>query len=134
MSSLRDDANHCFVCGPTNPIGLQLEFVMDGEVCRSEFTPLANHCGYDGVTHGGLIYSALDDVMANWMFLKGVRAYTARCDIRYKGALPVGTHTKLEGCCARERGRLFQMQGMMFRTDTNELVAECEASFMRAPE
>ena len=134
MSTLRDDANRCFVCGPTNPVGLHLEFVLDGEVCRSEYTPEANHCGYDGVTHGGLIYSALDDVMANWMFLKGVRAYTARCDIRYKGALPVGTRTRLEGRCTRERGRLFQMQGTMVRVDANELVAECEASFMRAPE
>ena len=134
MASLRDDANHCFVCGPSNPIGLQLEFALYGEVCRSEYTPEPDHCGYDGVTHGGLIYSVLDDVMANWIFLKGIRAYTARCDIRYKDALPVGIPTKLEGRCMLERGRLFQMQGTMVRKDTDELVAECEASFMRAPE
>jgi hypothetical protein len=32
------------------------------------------------MTHGGLIYSALDDVMANWLFLQGARGHTAKCD------------------------------------------------------
>jgi acyl-coenzyme A thioesterase PaaI-like protein len=134
MSELRDDANRCFVCGPSNPIGLHLHFRLDGDICRSEFTPADHHCGYDGVTHGGLIFSALDDVMANWMFLKGIRAYTAKCDIRYKDSLPTGTPVKLEGRCIRARGRLFQMQGTMTRIDTSQVVAECEASFMQASE
>jgi acyl-coenzyme A thioesterase PaaI-like protein len=92
---------------------------------------LPQHCGYDGVTHGGIIFSALDDVMANWMFLKGSRAYTAKCDIRYKGPLPVGTTVRLEGVCIRERARLVLMQGRMYRIDNGDLVAETEASFMK---
>ena len=125
------DASHCFVCGPANPIGLQLTFRLDDDICRSEFTPLPQHCGYDGVTHGGIIFSTLDDVMANWMFLKGSRAYTAKCDIRYKGPLPVGTTVRLEGVCIRERARLVLMQGRMYRIDNGDLVAETEASFMK---
>ena len=131
MSELRTDANKCFVCGPANPIGLKLVFRFDGEICRSEFTPLDIHCGYDSVTHGGIIYSALDDVMANWIFLKGIRAYTAKCDIRYKNSLPTGTPVRLEANCKKERGRLVIMQGKMIRIDTDELVAETEASFMK---
>jgi acyl-coenzyme A thioesterase PaaI-like protein len=132
MSQLRSDANQCFVCGPGNPAGLKLTFRLEDEVCRSEYTPAPHHCGYDGVTHGGLIFSALDDVMANWIFLKGIRAYTARCDIRYKDSLPTGTPVRLEGRCVKERGRLVVMQGKMIREDNNELVAETEASFMKA--
>ncbi|MDZ7683979.1 MAG: PaaI family thioesterase [Gammaproteobacteria bacterium] len=131
MTTLRDDANHCFVCGPSNPIGLNLTFRLDGDICRSEYTPAPEHCGYDGVTHGGLIYSALDDVMANWIFLKGVRAYTAKCDIRYKASLPTGVAVELEGRCLKERGRLVQMLGRMVRRDTGEVIAETEASFMK---
>ena len=131
MNECQNDANNCFVCGPANPIGLKLVFRLEGEICRSEFTPLDIHCGYDGVTHGGIIYSALDDVMANWIFLKGIRAYTARCDIRYQNALPTGTKVKLEAICKKERGRLVMMRGKMIRNDTNELVAETNASFMK---
>jgi acyl-coenzyme A thioesterase PaaI-like protein len=131
MSELRSDANRCFVCGKSNPIGLQLQFRLEDDVCRSEYTPAQDHCGYDGVTHGGLIFSALDDVMANWIFLKGIRAYTAKCDIRYKGELPTGTPVRLEGRCIRERGRLVVMQGTMTRVDNDRVIAECEASFMK---
>ena len=134
MNPLRVDANHCFVCGPSNPIGLNLTFRLDEDVCRSEWTPKPEHCGYDGVTHGGLIFGALDDVMANWIFLKGVRAYTAKCEIRYKDSLPTETKVRLEGHCLKERGRLVQMRGLLIRDDTDQVVAEAEASFMKIPD
>ena len=134
MSTLRSDANHCFVCGPSNPIGLKLDFRLEDDVCLSEFTPSSDHCGYDGVTHGGLIFSALDDVMANWLFLKGFKAFTAKCDIRYRDALPTGTPVRLEGHCIRQKARLTQMKGLMIRQDTGETVAETDASFMMIPD
>ena len=134
MSQLRSDADHCFVCGPGNPIGLKLSFRLEDEICHSEFTPGADHCGYDQVTHGGIVFSALDDVMANWLFLKGFRAFTAKCDIRYRDALPIGTKVRLEGRCIRQKARLTQMKGLMIRNDTNEVVAETEAAFMMIPD
>ena len=129
--SLRSDANNCFVCGPGNPIGLKLSFHLNNGICRSKFTPQDNHCGYDDVTHGGIIYSALDDVMANWLFLKGVRAYTAKCNIHYKRPLSVGTTVILEGICIKEKARLAILQGKMIRQDNGEVVAETEASFIK---
>ena len=131
MNRLLSDANRCFVCGPANPAGLKLEFRLEDEVCRSDFTPGENHCGYDGVTHGGIVFSVLDDVMANWLFLKGLRAFTARCEIRYREPLPIGVRVLLEGRCLKQKGRLRQMQGLMLLADdTRRLVAEAEAAFM----
>ena len=132
MSELRTDANHCFVCGPGNPIGLKLNFTITDDVCQSTFTPGEHHCGYDGVTHGGIVFSALDDVMANWLFLKGLKAYTAKCDIRYRDALPIGTTVRLEGHCLKQKARLTQMKGIMIREDNGQVVAETEAAFMMA--
>lgn len=134
MNLLRSDANHCFVCGPANPIGLQLEFAIEDDVCRASFTPGPDHCGYDNVTHGGIIFSALDDVMANWLFLKGFKAFTAKCDIRYRDALHIGTPVQLEGHCLKQKARLTLMQGKMIRFDNGEIVAETEASFMMIPD
>ncbi|MBD3648222.1 MAG: PaaI family thioesterase [Pseudomonadales bacterium] len=132
MTDLRSNANHCFVCGPANPGGLQLTFRIDeNDVCRSEFTPADHHCGYDNVTHGGIIFSALDDVMANWLYLKGMTGFTAKCEIRYKDSLPTGIAVKLEGHCIKQRGRLVVMQGKMIRSDTGQVVAETEGSFMK---
>lgn len=126
----RDDADNCFVCGTNNPIGLGLEFRLEDDVCYSEFTPGQHHCGYDGITHGGIIFSALDDVMANWLFLKGIRAYTAKCEIRYKDPLPTGTEIRLIGTCIKQRSKLVVMEAKAKRSDNGALVAECQASFM----
>ncbi|MBL4681109.1 MAG: PaaI family thioesterase [Pseudomonadales bacterium] len=130
MNELNNEANSCFVCGKGNPIGLKLVFRIEDNVCRSEFTPSDIHCGYRGVTHGGIIFSVLDDVMANWVYLQGIKAFTAKCDIRYKDALPTGTPVRLEGHCIKQRGRLVVMQGKMIREDNDEIVAETLASFM----
>lgn len=130
VSPMRSDANRCFVCGPGNERGLRLRFVLDGEVCRSEFTPTADHCGYDGVAHGGLLFSVLDDVMANWLFLRGERGLTARCDVRYREPLPVGVTVLAEGRCESRRGRLAKMAGELRRQDTGEVVVSAIASFM----
>jgi acyl-coenzyme A thioesterase PaaI-like protein len=125
-----DSASHCFVCGPENPIGLHLTFRLENNICRAEFTPQSQHCGYSGITHGGIIFSALDDVMANWLVLQGKRAYTAKVDLRYKDSLPTGTPVRLEGHCLKSRGRLFMMRGLMVRIDNEQTIAECDASFM----
>ena len=127
----RSDANGCFVCGPSNPIGLHLVFHLDGEVCRAEFTPNEHHVGYGGVLHGGILFSALDDVMANVLYLRGVRAVTARCEIRYRGEpVTVGTRILLEGRVRRRRGPLAILEGRAVRGSDGEVVAECEASYM----
>jgi acyl-coenzyme A thioesterase PaaI-like protein len=128
---VRPDANRCFVCGPANPIGLRLHFQIDDQdVCRSEFTPGPDHGGYDQLTHGGIVFSALDDVMANWMFLKGIRAHTARCEIRYRQPLVIGTRVLLEGRLLRRKGKVAFLEGRMLKAHDGSLVAETEASFM----
>ena len=67
-------ANNCFVCGIDNPIGLKVEFSLLYYVCIGSFTPQMQHAGYDNLTHGGILFSLLDDVMANWAWLQGKNA------------------------------------------------------------
>lgn len=123
-------ANACFVCGPANPIGLGVRFALEGDTCVGQFTPRAEHAGYAGLTHGGIMFSLLDDVMANWLWLQGVRCFTARADIRYRDHLPIGTPVRLEGRCDRRKGRLALMTGRIVREDDGAVVAEATGSFM----
>jgi acyl-coenzyme A thioesterase PaaI-like protein len=111
---------------------LGIRFRLDDEFCRGEFTPGDNHCGFDGQTHGGILYSALDDVMANWLFLRGARGHTARCEMRYRQPLPTGTEVHLEARLTKLRGKLAQLEGRAVRADDGSLVAQCNASFMIA--
>ncbi len=134
MNRLASSANRCFVCGPNNPIGLHVRFHLDGDVCRATFTPGAAHAGYDGLTHGGILFSLLDDVMANYVFLRGERCFTAKAEIRYRQPLPVGTAVRLEGRQQRRKGRLAVLEGRIIRQDNDQLVAQANGSFMISAE
>ncbi len=123
-------ANGCFVCGPANDVGLQVRFRLDGAVCRGEFTPQQHHAGYDQVTHGGLLFALLDDVMANWLWLQGMACFTARADIRYREPLAIGTPVQLEGRCEKRKGRLVLMNGLILRQKDQLVIAEASARFM----
>ena len=126
----RSDANHCFVCGPENPIGLQIEFHLDQGTCVGTFTPTQHHVGFDNVTHGGLIFSVLDDAMANWFFLQGARGYTARAEIRYRAKLPIGVDAAVHCEMVQRKRQLIRMKSTIRRIDNGETIAESDASFM----
>ena len=131
MSELDLNSNHCFVCDPENPIGLKINFsIDDSDICRAEFTPAETHVGFQDTTHGGIIFSLLDDVMANWLFLKGKPSQTAKCDLRYKNSLQTGQTVMLEGHHLKTKSRMAMMYGVMKTKDEEKVIADCHAKFM----
>lgn len=123
-------ATMCFACGQDNPIGLRIRFDCDGDHCHAEFTPDRNHVGWADTVHGGIIYSALDDVTANVLYRQGRKAHTARCEVRYRQPLSVGEKIRLHGWVDRRKGRLVVLRGEARKAADDSLVADCEASFM----
>ena len=122
----------CFACGPDNPVGLHINYsVDDDEVCTAEFTADENHLSWENTVHGGIIYSALDDVTGNIPYARGLIAHTARCEIRYRRPLRAGETILLKGWVEKEKGRLMVIRGEARRKDDNELIAECTASFLK---
>lgn len=125
-------ATMCFACGPDNPIGLNIRFSLVEGRCHGEFTATENHVGYENTVHGGIIYSALDDVMANVLYLQQIKAHTARCEIRYRRPLEVGQTVSLSGWIENQKRRLIVLKGEARTIDDEALIADCEASFMMA--
>jgi acyl-coenzyme A thioesterase PaaI-like protein len=119
----------CFACGQDNPIGLRIQFTMEDDRCTGRFTADENHVGYENTVHGGIIYAALDDVMANVLYLQDIKAHTARCEIRYRYALEVGEPVHLSGWIENRRRRLVMLKGEA-RLEDGTVVADAEASFM----
>ena len=125
-------ATMCFACGVDNPIGLQIEFTVDGNRCTGEFTPTENHVGFQNTVHGGIIFSCLDDVMANVLYRQKRKAHTAKCEIRFRQALQVGKTIKLSGWIENERRRLIVLKSEARLKEDDSLVAEADASFILA--
>ncbi len=130
MSEREDLAPMCFACGKDNPIGLKIKFSFDGEFCTGEFTGEEHHVGWQDTIHGGIVYSALDDVTANVIYLQGKKAHTAKCEIRYRKPLQVGETILLKGWVEKQRGRLIVLKGEACRKSDGVVVADCDASFM----
>ncbi len=130
MSGEVEAAPMCFACGEDNPIGLKIRFDVQGDQCSGMFTPNENHVGFSDTVHGGIIYTALDDVTANILYQQGRKAHTAKCEIRYRQPARVGEKLVLKGWIETERRRLIILKGEVRRAADDVVVAECESSFM----
>jgi uncharacterized protein (TIGR00369 family) len=109
---------------------LRIKFRIENGMCKAEYTPTSEQCGYDGITHGGILFSLLDDVMANYLFLQGERAYTAKCEIRYREPAATGTTIALEGELTGRKGRYATLAGRARDARDGRLLAEAVATFM----
>ncbi len=119
----------CFACGRQNPIGLKMEFEFDGITCRTSFTPGDEHQGWNGYAHGGIISTVLDEVMAQWLHLKGYKTMTAEMTVRFKEPVPVGvTVTAISGLLFQKK-RLFRLEGKLLLPD-GRLAASAASKFL----
>ena len=128
-----EPAPMCFVCGPDNPVGLHIRFRLKDGLCAGTFKPGEHHVGFANTVHGGIIFSALDDVMANNLYLRGIKAHTARCEIRYRKTLELGQSIELTSRVEKERSTLIVLNAEARLVGSGELIADCRASFMREP-
>ncbi len=95
--------NRCFACGSENPIGLKLEFRFAGDDYLTSLEVRPEYQGWAGVMHGGLLATALDEVMARLLWEKGVNAITGRLSIRYHAPVPIGEHLEVRGRISKHR-------------------------------
>lgn len=103
----------CFVCGESNPAGLNLRFETDGRVVRARFTPGAAHVGFKQTVHGGLIATVLDEAMV-WACAVRTRlfAYCAELQVRFVRPLRPGDSVRVTAeLTANRRDRLFEARG-----------------------
>lgn len=84
------DDGHCFVCGPKNERGLQLKFERDGEnAVRAQTQLRGEFQGWQGIAHGGIALSLLDEAMAHAAGAAGYRGLTASINARFRKPVPL---------------------------------------------
>lgn len=105
MALILED-NFCFACSPKNPIGLRLSFWEEaGEVCAT-FLVRPEYQGWPGFLHGGLVATLCDEAMAQWLWRRGVEAYTGELAVRFKKAIPVGAALEVRASLVEKRGKV----------------------------
>ncbi len=54
---------HCFGCSQKNPHGLKMRFYTDDTALYSWLNVPTHLCGWDGIVHGGVLSTILDEIM-----------------------------------------------------------------------
>ena len=124
---------NCFVCGTNNPGGLRLSFEIDKErrTLKTIFVPGPVFQGYDGVVHGGIISTLLDEAMAKLAYELGYHAVTGTLDIRFKNPALVGQRLLVYGEITeagrrviKAKARVEKEDGAILATGTSILIRQ----------
>ena len=120
----------CFGCGKDNPMGLHLHFRTDENGCYTSFVPQPVHQSYDGLMHGGLISTLLDETMGNYPYMYEHKvAYTARLEVRFRQPVRIGERIDVITKVKRRKGMLLEMTGQVIRED-GTVAAEADGKLM----
>jgi HAD superfamily hydrolase (TIGR01509 family) len=120
---VENTARLCFACSQENPIGLKLKPVHDGEKVTAEFTAGKFHQGWNGVVHGGILYTLLDEVTAYAMLCHGIEfGVTAKSEIRFKQVAPINEPIQASAWVTKLTKRLVEAKGVLTLKDNTVIV------------
>jgi uncharacterized protein (TIGR00369 family) len=126
-----ENDRRCFCCGADNPHGLHLEISYPARgTAEAGLVVDPRYAGWQGITHGGLVSTVLDELMAHACISSGLKTVTAEMTTRFLRAVPVGTRVRITGAVTSERGRVVLTEGKLYDAEGN-LAAEATARFVR---
>ena len=105
--TIDEQAGHCFGCGPANPQGLHLTFILDYEAhtATAQVNLTRLHEGAPGYIHGGIIATLMDEAMSKLNRPFGVLAMTRHLEVDYLRPSPIGRDLVLTATHLRREGR-----------------------------
>ena len=115
---ITDKANNlCFACGKDNPIGLKLQFTDEGEVIKGQFTPGELHQGWSGVTHGGILYTLLDEAGGYVVTHAGLTCITVKSEVRFNSLAPINEPIQISAQITKKTSRLVETEAILSHQD-----------------
>lgn len=126
----------CLVCGRDNPHGLKLDLHVDAETSsvRVHFTPRPEHIGFEGVVHGGVIATVLDEAMV-WSATWAARRFCVCAELttRFVREAAVGRVIVVDTKIESNRSRLVTTAAIVRDAQTGEVVATGSAKYVPVP-
>jgi acyl-coenzyme A thioesterase PaaI-like protein len=120
----------CFACGPDNPRGLHLKFQRNkvGEMV-AEWIPEPELEGFQGIVHGGIVSTVLDEAMSKVVAESGAKALTAELRVRFRQHVPSGKTICVRGWIDSQNKRMTKTEAVLTSSDGTEL-AHAWATFL----
>ena len=124
---------NCLVCGRSNPHGLHLSLHVDPDTSTvtPHFTPTHDHIGFEGIVHGGLLATVLDEAMVWAATWSGKRfCVCGELSIRYKQSAVVGETIIVIAAIDQARKKLITTTAEVRRANDNTLLASATAKYV----
>jgi acyl-coenzyme A thioesterase PaaI-like protein len=131
-SDFRIRPHHCFACGELNEIGLHLQLRLAPGRCTTEITLARQFEGWEGIVHGGILCTILDEVMAWSLVERDNWGVTAKMSIQFRSPAVVGHTFRAEGWMVEDRRRIHRTEGRLVDVETGEAVATAEGTYVAA--
>jgi acyl-coenzyme A thioesterase PaaI-like protein len=127
----------CLVCDPHNPFGLHLQLFVNPEtgLVSVDFSPKPEHIGFEGIVHGGMISTVIDEAMV-WAATWNIKRFCVcgELTVRFRRPAQVGELLHLDARVEFARPRLVQTMATL-RTPDKQVVAAGEGKYVpMAPE
>jgi uncharacterized protein (TIGR00369 family) len=121
------DDNHCFVCGELNLSGLRVRPRIDAPNQSATMRLVIPRAfqGWQGVVHGGILATLLDETCA--YAAKGLvpHVVTAEITVTYKKPVPIETEVLVSATVVSRRHKIIEVKGQI--AIDGELYAEASA-------
>jgi len=124
--------HNCFACGELNEIGLHLKLNLEPGRCWTELEMPRRFEGWEGIIHGGILSTILDEVMAWALVAQDSWGVTARMSIDFRRPVIVGQSIRAEGWIAESRRRIQVTAGRILDAATGEELATAQATYVAA--
>jgi uncharacterized protein (TIGR00369 family) len=127
---LKRKTNLCYVCGRDNEKGMQVPFLPDGPTgSRAEYTARVEHEGWQGILHGGVSFTLMDEALGWAVHFQGLHGVTARAETRFRQPISGGTKLIIRGWTLERRRRVMTARAEIRIDDSEQtLVAEVDAT------
>ena len=129
MADMMKDDGFCFACGQNNPIGLKLKFVEIAGRYVAKCVMDKNYQSFNGVLHGGIITTLLDEAMGGYLFHLKQPAYTGKLEVRYRRPTPTGEQLTVSGWIAGRKRNVVEMRSEIALSD-GTITAEATAKMV----
>ena len=126
------EPHRCFACGSLSEHGMQLDLHVSGDRCWTELELAERFQGWDGIAHGGIVCTILDEVMAWSLAATDNWGLTARMSVDFKRPVRLGVPIRGEGWVTNVRRRLVETAARLVDPVSGELLATATATYVAA--
>ncbi len=124
--------HNCFACGSLNRDGLQLVLHVEHARAWTEVTLDRRFEGWEGIAHGGILCTILDEVMAWSLVATDNWGLTARMNVTFRKPVPIGRPLRAEGSIVRARRRIHETTSRLIDAETGITLATADGTYVAA--